>query len=68
MFNSDRLRISGQRQLDVAAFLEYFAPLIKHLEKENKANCECYGWNQDWPKDVCLRPAWLAVSLSFLRL
>jgi peptidyl-dipeptidase A len=36
--------LSGERRADASAMLEYFAPLRKWLEEQNKASGEACGW------------------------
>ena len=45
--------ITGQRKMNVAPLLEYFAPLIEFLEKEN--NNERPGWSAACPSDDALQ-------------
>ncbi|KAJ1523168.1 hypothetical protein ONE63_001059 [Megalurothrips usitatus] len=36
--------VTGQRKMDASALLEYFRPLVKYLEAENKRTGEKIGW------------------------
>ncbi|CAG7785548.1 unnamed protein product, partial [Allacma fusca] len=36
--------VTGKRQLDASAILDYFHPLIVWLEKENNKTKEHIGW------------------------
>lgn len=36
--------LTGSREMDAGALLEYFRPLQEWLEKENKKNGEYIGW------------------------
>lgn len=36
--------LTGQREMDAGGLLEYFRPLQKWLEEENKKNGEFIGW------------------------
>jgi len=42
-------KITGQRNMDASALLQYFGPLQRWLEQENAKNGETPGWN-DPPK------------------
>lgn len=44
--------LTGQREMDASGLLEYFRPLQKWLEEENKKSGAYIGWEQS-TKGVC---------------
>lgn len=57
-------QITGQREMDASAILEYFQPLYDWLKAENAKTGELIGW-QESGKGLYLLHFHLSVSLVF---
>lgn len=48
--------LTGQRELDASALLQYYAPLYKWLKEDNRRHGEIVGWQSEHPRTrECLK-------------